>query len=436
MIQVREYATLTSDTSAAPSLDLGVVSQSTLDWLVSLAGKSDQQASISVTGSKSLKLDNYVGYLESPSGEAIEVLPKTDLGYQTPDSARKVLQKMLRSAMQLPPRETTPAQLSRINTPLHEWIFAQFLGELKALVTRGLRFDYERIEEESRFIRGQLNVATQQRQHPGRADRLHIRHDLYTPNRIENRLLKTALDYTFKKCRHPENWRVANELTHIMESIEPVRDPLREMEKWSSGRLVQSYATIKPWCQLLLEKLNPNFQQGKHRGIALMFPMERLFEEHVAAVLGRNTRGLWELKAQARSQSLVRHQPLWSNQEHEWFNLRPDLMLYNGNDCQVLDTKWKLLDQNEASGEKKYLLSQADFYQLYAYGHKYQSGQGDMMLIFPKHEHFTQSLPCFRFDNDFSLWVVPFCVEADRLVAGDWETQFPGLSEASRQSVC
>lgn len=436
MIQVREYATLTTDTSATPSLDLGVVCQSTFDWLISLADKSDLQASISVTGSKSVKLDSYVGYLESPSGEAIEVLPKTGLGYQTPESARHALQKMLRSAMQLPPRETTPAQLSRMSTPLHEWIFAQFLGELKTLVTRGLRFDYERIDEESRFIRGQLNVAAQQRQHPGRADHFQIRHDLYTPNRIENRLLKTALDYAFKICRHPENWRVANELTHIMESIEPIRDPLREIVKWSSSRLMQSYAAIKPWCQLVLEKLNPNFQQGQHRGIALMFPMERLFEEHVAAVLGRNTRNQWQLKAQARSQSLVRHKPLWSNQEHEWFNLRPDLMLYKGNDCQVLDTKWKLLDQNEASGEKKYLLSQADFYQMYAYGHKYQNSQADMMLIFPKHEQFTQALPRFRFDNDFSLWVVPFCVEADRLVAGNWETRFPGLSEASRESVC
>ncbi|MFV0477698.1 MAG: 5-methylcytosine restriction system specificity protein McrC [Parahaliea sp.] len=31
--------------------------------------------------------------------------------------------------------------------------------------------------------------------------------------------------------------------------------------------------------------MNPNFQRGKHMGISLMFPMEKLFESHVAVCL-------------------------------------------------------------------------------------------------------------------------------------------------------
>ena len=50
----------------------------------------------------------------------------------------------------------------------------------------------------------------------------------------------------------------------------------------------------------------------------------------------------------------------------------------------VMDTKWKLLDQNACNGTDKYSLCQAEFYQLYAYGQKYMNGKGDMIFYFSK----------------------------------------------------
>ncbi|EPM79573.1 hypothetical protein A3SO_05850 [Pseudomonas syringae pv. actinidiae ICMP 19072] len=58
------------------------------------------------------------------------------------------------------------------------------------------------------------------------------------------------------------------------------------------------------------------------------------------------------------------------------FQLRPDLMITQGEKRWVLDTKWKRFDSE--LGSKNYGLSQADFYQLFAYGQKYLGGQGDL----------------------------------------------------------
>lgn len=65
------------------------------------------------------------------------------------------------------------------------------------------------------FIRGQVDMVAQQRQTFGRAHLFHIRHDIYYPNRFENQLIKTALDYVQQHCRSSKNWRLANALTHL-----------------------------------------------------------------------------------------------------------------------------------------------------------------------------------------------------------------------------
>ena len=91
----------------------------------------------------------------------------------------------------------------------------------------------------------------------------------------------------------------------------------------------------------------------------------------------------------------------------------------------MLDTKWKLLDQQNL--KDKYDLNQDDFYQLFAYGHNYQNGTGDMLLIYPKHDGFTQALEPLNFDGSLAVWVVPFCLHSQRLVCGEWAGRFPAL---------
>jgi 5-methylcytosine-specific restriction enzyme subunit McrC len=83
----------------------------------------------------------------------------------------------------------------------------------------------------------------------------------------------------------------------------------------------------------------------------------------------------------------------------------------------VLDTKWKLLDGLKANGTDKYGLSQADFYQLHAYGQSYLDGSGDVVLIYPKTASFEQPLPVFEFPKTkgLRLWVVPFCLRSRSL---------------------
>ncbi|MEL7441142.1 MAG: restriction endonuclease, partial [Pseudomonadota bacterium] len=103
---------------------------------------------------------------------------------------------------------------------------------------------------------------------------------------------------------------------------------------------------------------------------------------------------------QASSKYLVTH-----NQRSQ-FQLKPDLLLTSPDNSKlILDTKWKLIDTEEHN----YGLSQSDLYQMFAYGHKYLNGKGDLFLIYPAHQSFNQPIEySLDFSDTLKLWVVPF----------------------------
>jgi 5-methylcytosine-specific restriction enzyme subunit McrC len=173
------------------------------------------------------------------------------------------------------------------------------------------------------------------------------------------------------------------------------------------------YKPIRPWCELVLGQHMPLALRGKTNGISLLFPMEKLFERYVECNLRQQLRTPYTLKPQAQSQSLCTHK------DKSIFQLRPDFVVLKGQKTVlVLDTKWKLI--STVDSENKNGLNQGDFYQLFAYGHKYLKAQGEMLLIYPLTEHFSSVLPPFDFSPDLlRLWVAPFDLENNKMIWPD-----------------
>lgn len=428
-LQVVEYAHLTTDATAQESATLGVVSEATFEWLVKISQQEKHPEKVlEVAGDRRIRLGSMVGYLESPDGTGIEVLPKLNYEAESPQKMRGILQKILTRTISVSKKEYHSATLKTLNLPIHEWIFSLFLNELKRLLDRGLSFDYECIQANERFIRGQLNIVKQMRQRPGQATHFNLSYDVFNPNRLENRLIKTALHYVLNACRDAENWRSANEFHGYLEGVSELSNPTHLFDNWETSKALKHYEAIQPWCELILKNLNPSFQKGSKKGISLMFPMERLFESYVSQVLSRSLSRGAELRFQVSRLSLVEHTPSESENTQHWFRLKPDLILQTSEGYSVIDLKWKLLNQNKDSASDKYQISQSDMVQLFAYGQKYQQGHGDMMLVYPKHRQFDKPLEPFKFNNELRLWAVPFCLEKDQLVEGNWAEFIKGIT--------
>lgn len=401
-VTVREYARLTTSPVPNPSLDRAHVSASAFDWLCELSSRFSKAgaALVQVEDRRWLKLDNYVGVLETPCGTRIEILPKHFEEGDCIQQSRALLRRMIQKSLKLPTREVGATALQHFETPLTEWVMSSFLQTLDHLIKRGLRFDYQCVEEEQRYLRGQLNTARQMRQPPGRQHHFQIRHDLFHPDRAENRLLKTALDIVCKATRDPSNWRLSHELRSMLLEIPVSHDTKQDFKQWRNDRLMVHYQPIKPWCELIIQQKTPLAIAGDWQGMSLLFPMEKLFERYVAACLRESLPSDATLHVERRSEYLCEHQG------KKVFQLRPDLMITQGDKSWVLDTKWKRLDA--MARDQNYGLSQSDFYQLFAYGHKYVRGQGDLVLIYPKSSWLTEHLSSFGYTSEMRVWVVEF----------------------------
>jgi McrBC 5-methylcytosine restriction system component len=408
-IVIREYACLTTE-KIIPSLDMAQVTPSAFDWLCRLsAGFSRNGATLlQVEDRRSLKWDSYVGVLETPCGTRIEILPKTHDEGPLAES-RRLLCKLIQHALNLKPREASPAGLELFDAPLSEWVMGQFLGELDLLIKRGVRFEYQRVEEEQPYLRGQLNVVAQMRQPAGRQHRFQLRHDVFLPNRAENRLLKLALEHVANATGDASNWRLANELRAILAEVPASRQASNDFALWSRDRLMAHYQPIRPWCELILNQYMPLAVSGNWQGISMLFPMERLFERYVEGWLRRTLSPDAVLTAQSADQYLCHHA------SRRMFCLKPDLLIDTAEQRWILDTKWKRVDV--ARPEQNYGLSQGDFYQLFAYGHKYcRNGElPKLVLIYPAWSGFQQALPPFEYGGSMNLWVLPFDLDADVL---------------------
>ena len=364
-----------------------------------------------LNGQLAIQVNSYVGVIRAPCGFQIEVLPKT--GRDTsPEKARALLIRMLKCLTIFRHIKTANADLIAVRMPLIEVFIQQFLLAAGSLVKRGLRSDYVARQDNLFALRGRLLVARQISQNLVRRDRFHTEHDEFSQDRAENRLIHTALRHVLTLCRSQENQRVARELSFVFAEVPVSTDVALDIQRIRLDRGMGYYESALDWAKLILRGLSPISGAGKHHAPSLLFPMEAVFEAYVEKHLKRQLRSGLVLKAQAYGQCLVAHE------DQEWFRLKPDLLVKDGHTTLlVLDTKWKLLDAAKNNRREKYQLSQADFYQLYAYGHHYLEGKGDVVLIYPTTDAFTEPLPVFNFTkaDGMRLWVLPFCIDEDLL---------------------
>jgi 5-methylcytosine-specific restriction enzyme subunit McrC len=364
-------------------------------------------------GRRVVQVTSFVGVIRGPDGFQIEVLPKVGKAIGGgAHEARQLLIDMLCCLHGFRHVQTDSAKISAARMPLLEVFIAEFLRTVERIVKTGLRSDYSSRQDNLFALRGKLLMAPHLRQNLHRADRFFTEHDEFSVDRPENRLLHAALRQALVLSAFQTNQQLARELQFVFADVPASAQPRIDFQRVRLDRGMGYYADALAWVRLILDEESPLTGTGAHRAPSLLFPMEAVFEAFVAKHLANQLARPLVLKTQARNRHLVRHR------QRNWFRLKPDLLVREAdNDTLVLDTKWKLLDSLKASGTDKYGLSQADFYQLWAYGHSYLDGCGDVVLVYPRTKSFNEPLPVFEFpkSDGLRLWVLPFCLASRRL---------------------
>ncbi|MBF7694729.1 McrC family protein [Acinetobacter rathckeae] len=440
-ITVREYARLIAvdqPTASNNTIDKAEISKDVFEYLYQLNNSLSMQGQSFLQLGKTpteLCIQNFVGVIQAQCGTEIEILPKHENCVTRAEDARKILIRMLTQVLKLPQRDVGTASISTFKVSLSDWIFEQFLFEINQLYRIGLRSDYLRIEEEQYFLKGQLNTVVQMRKPLSKQHEFSIRHDIFSLNRSENRLIRRCIDLICKQAQQPHVWQDAHRFHLLFKEIPPSANVIQDFKHWREDRLASHYKKIKYWCQLILGEQVPFAVKGGQYGKSLLFPMEKLFEKYVEIQIYQHKEPTAILSSQLKTYSLAHY--THNDVKHQIFKLKPDLALTYSFDsqatqhCLILDAKWKLIDEEKGGS---FDLAQSDFYQMFAYNHMYQGHQSDIVLIYPKHLNFNKALKPFHYNmhESFSkmvcpkVWVIPFDLEKGMLLL-DCDTTLTGL---------
>ena len=316
---------------------------------------------------------NYVGMIAMKDGTVIEILPKIwSHEEEQTDRTKKLLIDMLRTLKTAPYKNLQTAGVNVAKLDVFDIFIRMFINEVFEIVKRGLKNDYQSIQQNEQFFKGRLLVAQNIRQNIAHKERSFIEYDDYNTNRPENRLIKTTLVFLLKKTHSSKNKSDLKMLISRFEGVEPADNIDDAFRKCVPDRNMKDYEMALTWCRVFLQGKSFTAYSGSQVAVALLFPMEILFESYIAAKLTKAMAGTeYSVSIQDKLYHLF--------DEPKRFSMRPDIVVRNRKDesCFVLDTKWKVLSETKFN----YGIAQADMYQMYAYQHKYQAN--NVRLVYP-----------------------------------------------------
>ena len=340
-------------------------------------------------GGKFIQARNYVGVLQTKSGLTIEILPKI-ADKNDAERSKAVFIKMLRTLKNFPFKSSNLASLKTQNLPLLEIFISMFLCELEALVKKGIKSDYVALEENLNFLKGKLNINEQIKRNSIHKERFYVGYSEFLSDIKINSIIKTTLQFLYKKSNSSKNQQKIRELLFIFDEVLECEDYKNFFAKLVINRQVKHYEQTLLWCKIFLLGNSFTPHNGDDLALALLFDMNALFESYVGNFIKKSFPG-----------TILQHSEKHLVEEPKSFKLRPDIFLKGK---FIADTKWKIVSSRDD-------ISQADLYQLYAYGKKHECGK--LYLIYPKIDEVEQEPMKFRYDDEMWLEILYFDLEKD-----------------------
>ncbi|MBQ3346831.1 MAG: McrC family protein [Synergistaceae bacterium] len=325
-----------------------------------------------------ISVSNYVGLIQMKNGYQIQVLPKIDFG-TNPDSGneetKRVFIRMLRSMKDFPSKVFNDANLKIDRMTLYDIFINMYLQNVRTLIKHAIKSAYVVREGNLNFFKGKLVVSEQIKRNIAHGERFYVRYDEYLVDRAENRLVKATLLKLQEMTSSSENQKEIRQLLTAFEMVEASTNIQEDFVHVVIDRNTKDYDVLMQWSKVFL--LNKSFTtfSGDQNAVALLFPMEKVFESYVTQQLKKTLLDLnWNVSSQDKGYYLF--------DSPQQFALRPDIVITRNDGSKIiLDTKWKSLVDDQ---RVNYGILQSDMYQMYAYSKKYEAPE--VWLLYPLNE--------------------------------------------------
>lgn len=333
-------------------------------------------------GQRVFKARHYVGVVRL-GRDTIQILPKIDNGDDKPQSATRNLLYLLEQVGNFPISKHDLASLLQHGQDWFELLTRLFATELQQEWQRGPLRHYQIVESNLPTLKGRWRIAEQLRR-PANDHRFEVTFDEFSADNQLNRVFRFVTERLWMQTRNPDNRRLLGELRQWLEEVTLLPSmTAAQAPPTLITRLNQRFAPLLNLARLFLESKTLIMAAGDTQSFAFVFDMNRLFEAFIASLIERHRDQLLPpalqittLHPQASNHARYLVQ---KGDKQQVFKLRPDLIFANGDTFpMLLDTKYKRLK----SADPRSGISEADFYQMFAYVHRYHSPCA--LLLYPQ----------------------------------------------------
>lgn len=319
---------------------------------------------------RGVRFKQFVGVLQA-GDLTIEVLPKLDK--QSEQSMQPFLLHLLKVCHSLKTYNFQEAQLRTQRKNVLDLYVSLFLQEIEQLLHNGLIKQYRRKEGNLNALKGRLHFEKNLRRNLIHKERFYVSYQTYDQQHLLHQIIHEALSVLGSLSGYfTHTDRVQRNLL-----LWPEQPRLRVeeglFERISFNRKTKPYQQAIHIARLILLNFHPDFRGGNSSVLALLFDMNKLFEQYVAIQFKKALRGTKYKVTTQTSKSF------WKGDSRSPQKIRPDIVISNGEENWVIDTKWKLPQKQRPSDD--------DLRQLYVYGKYYNAKQTFLLYPSPTTTH-------------------------------------------------
>jgi 5-methylcytosine-specific restriction enzyme subunit McrC len=319
---------------------------------------------------------------------SINVLPKiyqsrvdTDRSSQAKQATRNLLH-LLAFAGQIPIKEQTIANLLSRKMDWFEILTRLFASHLGKEWQLGVYRTYRSTDAHERVLKGKWNIS-QHIMHPDQQHIFPVTYDEFTVDNALNRVFRFVVERLLRLTRDAENRRILSILSNWLDDVS-VQSHLtvHDTDHIVFTRLNQRFEPLLNLAKLFLDDSAMQLSSGDKSSFAFIFDMNLLYEAFVVNFIRSYRERIlspYLLRCDILPQANGATHYLAYQQSRKVFKMKPDIVFRDQGEYPILvDTKYKRLDPNDT----RLGVSQADFYQMYAYSQSYKSKR--VILLYPQ----------------------------------------------------
>lgn len=276
---------------------------------------------------------------------------------------------MLRYTRKLEIHSMDSAEISQTKQPFLEVLIAHYANILLNALQRHIPHQYETQEDNLPTVKGRILFAKNHLVNAANLARTYCQFDEFTPDNLLNQTLKFVSHALQKLTSVSQTRQKLLKINAVYEDVTLRPVAYAETQKIILNRNHTMFKEPLELAQMFLQNSTISLHNHTFTNLAILFDMNKLFEEFVATALEQAFPGQVKIQNKLKIIEDIDGIPGTS------YTIRPDILF--GKDT-IIDTKYKRLSLPEDKP------SEADIYQMLAYSKFY--GIKNIMLCYPTYQ--------------------------------------------------